>query len=130
MVHIHRAAPQLFVEDVISTAEYYRDVLGFHFERFYGDPPSFVIVDRDGARLLFKTAPADKRPLSSNTSAPGGFTDIYLYVDDVAALAAEFRAKGAEITREPAMQAAYNGLELHVRDCNGYVVCFGQLADG
>jgi predicted enzyme related to lactoylglutathione lyase len=129
MVHIERACPQLFVNDVIETAEYYRDVLGFSFERFFGNPPGFVIVNRDGARLLFKNAPADKRPLGSNMSVPGGFTDIYLYCDDTDSLAAEFLAKGAEITREPEMQREYNGRELHVRDCNGRILCFGQLLD-
>ncbi|HEX3918678.1 MAG TPA: VOC family protein [Caulobacteraceae bacterium] len=129
MVHIERACPQLFVADVIDTAEYYRDVLGFSFERFFGNPPVFVIVNRDGARLLFKNAPPEKRPLPSNMSAPGGFTDVYLYCDDVDALATEFRAKGAEITREPTLQREYNGRELHVRDCNGRTLCFGQLLD-
>jgi catechol 2,3-dioxygenase-like lactoylglutathione lyase family enzyme len=129
VVHISRATPQLFVNDVIETAEFYRDVLGFSFEGFFGDPPGFVIVDRDGARILFKNAPPGKRPLTSNMSAPGGFTDVYLYADDVGALAAEFRAKDAEITREPSLQRGYNVKELHVRDCNGRILCFGQLMD-
>src|SRR5580698_3639377 len=109
MVRITHVAPQLFVNDVIETAEYYRDVLGFSFDRYFGEPPVFVVVTRDDARLLFKNAPPDRKPLPTNMSSPGGFTDIYLYTDDVDALAAEFRAKGAEITREPRLQREYNG---------------------
>jgi predicted enzyme related to lactoylglutathione lyase len=127
MASISRVAPQLFVDDVVRTAEYYRDVLGFRFEGYFGKPPVFVILDRDGARLLCKQAPPEKRPQPSNSSVPGGFTDVYFYVDDVDALAEEFRAKGAQITREPSLQRDYDGRELHVRDCNGRVLCFGQL---
>jgi hypothetical protein len=28
-------APCLLVDDVVKTAEYYRDVLGFHFDRYW-----------------------------------------------------------------------------------------------
>ena len=55
MVQISRLAPQHWVADVIETAEFYRDVLGFSFTSFFGDPPGFVILDRDGVRLLFRS---------------------------------------------------------------------------
>ena len=54
MVQIASVSPVLLVADVFETAEYYRDVLGFHFDQIYGEPPSFVIVQRDGARLMFR----------------------------------------------------------------------------
>jgi predicted enzyme related to lactoylglutathione lyase len=85
-----------------------------------------VILDRDGARLMFRTAREGRAPTQSNWTKPGDLTDIYFYVEDVDALTAEFRAKGAEILREPAPQE-YAIRELHVRDCNGLVLCFGQV---
>jgi len=131
MVQITGIAAQLFVNDVIESAEYYRDVLGFTFDRFFGDPPVFVGVDRGEAKLLLKQAPESRKPLISNTAypSPGGFTDVYIYCDDVMALADELRAKGADIVVEPVDRPIYNGRELHVRDCNGWVLCFGQLMD-
>ena len=39
-------SPCFLVDDVVKSAEYYRDVLGFHFERYWGEPPCFVIVIR------------------------------------------------------------------------------------
>jgi uncharacterized glyoxalase superfamily protein PhnB len=128
MVQITRIAPQHWVADVFETAEYYRDVLGFSFRGFDGDPPVFVILDRDGARLMFRAAHAANPPSPSNWTAPGDLTDIYLYVDDVDALAAELSAKGADIVREPALQP-YRIKEMQVRDCNGLMLCFGQLMD-
>ena len=95
MVQITGIAAQLYVNDVIESAEYYRDVLGFSFDRFFGDPPVFVGVDRGEAKLLLKQAPESRKPLISNTAypSPGGFTDVYIYCDDVMALADEFRAR-------------------------------------
>ena len=43
-----QVAPYFLVEDVFATAEYYRDVLGFTITGFYGEPPSFTIMRRDG----------------------------------------------------------------------------------
>jgi catechol 2,3-dioxygenase-like lactoylglutathione lyase family enzyme len=125
LVQISRLSPQHWVADVFETAEYYRDVLGFSFQGFDGDPPGFVILDRDGARLMFR-ARQGQAPSPSNWARPGDLTDIYFYVEDVDALAAEFRARGAEIVREPAPQE-YAIREMHVRDCNGLMLCFGQL---
>ena len=129
MVQLTRVAPQLFVNDVLESAAYYRDVLGFSFDRFFGDPPVFVVVTRGAAIFLLKTAPESRRPLVSNNETPGGFTDVYIYCDDVMGLAAELRARGADIIVEPVDRPIYNGRELHVRDCNGWVICFGQLMD-
>jgi hypothetical protein len=37
-------SPSFLVDDVVATAEYYRDVLGFSFDRYWGEPPCFVIL--------------------------------------------------------------------------------------
>jgi hypothetical protein len=49
------SAPVLFVRDVRASAEHYRDAMGFRFDRFYGDPPSFVILGRDGLHVMLKS---------------------------------------------------------------------------
>jgi hypothetical protein len=36
------------VDDVVKMAEYFRDVLGFSFNRYWGEPPCFVIVGAIG----------------------------------------------------------------------------------
>ena len=45
-------APYFIVDDVVSTANYYRDKLGFHYERFWNDPPSFCMVKRNGVVIM------------------------------------------------------------------------------
>jgi catechol 2,3-dioxygenase-like lactoylglutathione lyase family enzyme len=50
------AAPFLLVDDVVKAAEYYRDKLGFELGRFFGEPPAFVIVRRNCARVMLRQA--------------------------------------------------------------------------
>jgi len=45
-------APYFIVDDVVSTANYYRDKLGFHYDRFWGEPPSFCMVKRNGIVIM------------------------------------------------------------------------------
>jgi catechol 2,3-dioxygenase-like lactoylglutathione lyase family enzyme len=45
-------SPCLRVDDVVKSAEYYRDVLGFHFDRYWGELACFVVL-RGGCVLCF-----------------------------------------------------------------------------
>lgn len=45
-------APYFFVPDVVATANYYRDTLGFSYERFWGEPPAFCMVQRGGIVIM------------------------------------------------------------------------------
>ena len=129
MVQIASASPVLLVADVFETAEYYRDVLGFRFDQIYGEPPSFVIVQRDGARLMFRQ-PREGAPQAANASVTPNFpSDVFLSVDDVEALAGELRGRRAEILSGPTYRPIWNGKELEVRDCNGRVLTFGQAME-
>ena len=129
MVHLASVDPVLLVADVLETAEYYRDVLGFDFDQIYGDPPSFVIVARDGARLMFRQPRQGAPPPANGSVAPDFPFDVFFNVDDVEALAEELRGKHAEILHGPTYRPIWNGKELEVRDCNGRVLGFGQAMD-
>jgi hypothetical protein len=50
------SAPVLLVKDVVKAANHYRDAMGFGYERFWGEPPSFVILHRDGMYVMLKQA--------------------------------------------------------------------------
>lgn len=127
-VKLRSAAPCLLVDDVFATAEHYRDVLGFCFEDFFGDPPSFVMLFRDGATVILQQAPAQARPVArANTSVVRGTADIFMEVEDVEALAAELRGKGADIVEAPTYRPIYDGWEMLVRDRDGRMICFTQV---
>ena len=123
---MQHAAPYFLVDDVFATAEFYRDVLGFTFDEFFGDPPSFTIVARDDVRIMFRQVRPAKPPVAkSNRSVMDETFDAYVYVSNVDHLATELRARKADIVEGP-ISRVYNMRELLVRDCNGYVLAFGQ----
>ena len=50
------SAAVLLVKDVVAAADHYRDKLGFAYDGFHGEPPSFCILRRDGYYLMLKHA--------------------------------------------------------------------------
>ena len=46
------SAAVLLVKDVVAAANHYRDAMGFAYDRFYGEPQSFVILGRGIIRVL------------------------------------------------------------------------------
>jgi catechol 2,3-dioxygenase-like lactoylglutathione lyase family enzyme len=123
-----RAAPSFAVADVFETAEYYRDVLGFHFDQIWGNPPSFVMLDRDDVWVMMKQVKPEALPTPA-VERSGEQADMYFWATNVRALAEELKAKGADIVEGPVDRQIYNGRELIVRDLNGLMICFGQLLD-
>ena len=52
---LKQIAPQFVVPDVVTTAEYYRDALGFTILGYYPDPPVYAIVRRDNVEIHLGT---------------------------------------------------------------------------
>lgn len=82
------------VREVVSSAEYYRDVLGFEFNEFWGDPPMFVMVRRDGLQIMLRQGNTGTTAMPNQRFSSAAF-NAYFYVDDVDALYAEFIQRGA-----------------------------------
>jgi hypothetical protein len=119
-------APYFIVDDVVTTANWYRDRLGFRYERFWGEPPAFCMVYRRGVVIMLSQTdpPGQMRP-NRTVEREGGAWDAYIWIDDADGLAAEFRAKGVTLARDPCDQE-YGCRDFEVDDCNGYRLCFGQ----
>jgi catechol 2,3-dioxygenase-like lactoylglutathione lyase family enzyme len=129
-VHFQAAVPQFTVPDVVQTAEYYRNVLGFEIAGYWDGerasletdpPPVFGIVQRDQVQVFFNRSVAT----SVRTGRAAGAYDAYLRVTGLDALAAELRARGADIVNGP-LGRSYGQRELVVRDCNGLVLALGE----
>ncbi|MBI3830191.1 MAG: VOC family protein [Planctomycetes bacterium] len=123
-VKIKAIAPYLFVDDVVKSANWYRDKLGFGFDRLWGEPPCFAIVRRDGVCVMLKQMPGQVRP-NAKVDPEDSAWNAYLWVEDVDAVHAEFQAKGVKIPRGLCDQE-YGCRDFDIEDCNGYVLCFGQ----
>ena len=124
-------APYFIVDDVVATANFYRDQLGFQYDRFWGEPiPCFCMVHRCGVTIMLSQLQADggqRGPMRPNHLADphGECWDAYIWVDDADALFAEFKAKGVKIARDICEQP-YGNRDFDVEDCNGYRLCFGS----
>ena len=119
-------APYSVVDDVVSTANYYRDRLGFHYERLWNNPPSFCMVKRNGIVIMLAELERSGAMRPNHVVDPeGGAWDAYVWIDNADALYAEFKARGVQIVREVCDQP-YGCRDFEIEDCNGYRLCFGQ----
>lgn len=121
---LKQSHPIFLVKDVVKSAEYYRDVLGFRFDRYWGEPPCFCIVWRDAVEIFLKQ-PECPEQAAIQPNGSGGAWDAYINVDSADALFEELRAKGATIVREPD-DTVYEMREFEVRDPDGHLLCFAH----
>jgi catechol 2,3-dioxygenase-like lactoylglutathione lyase family enzyme len=128
------AVPQFSVPDLVRTAEYYRDVLGFQIAGYWDGArvslvadtdPVFAIVWRDQVQVFFNRADQPDVRTGRAEDAP----DAYLRVTGIDALAEELRTRGADIFDGPE-DRIYGQRELVVKDCNGLILCFGEDTSG
>jgi len=119
-------APYLIVDDVVATADYYRDRLGFAYERLWGDPPTFCMVQRRGVIIMLSQLEQRGLMHPNRVGDPAGEAwDAYVWVDDADALHAEFQGRGVTIARGLCSQH-YGCRDFEIEDCNGYRLCFGH----
>ena len=124
MPELTGSAPVLLVADVEKAAAYYRDALGFQFDRFWGDPPSFCMPHRDGLIVMLSQVPAGQ-PVDTESRIADHVWNAYFWVDDARALHDEFVAKGATID-QGLIEKPYEILEFTIRDLDGHCIGIGQ----
>ena len=129
-IRFDAAIPQLTVPDLVRTAEYYRDILGFQIAGYWDGarvsldtdaPPVFLVVRRDQVEIFFNLV---DQPALCTGRAQGGY-DAYLRVTGIDALAEEFSTRGADILDGPENRV-YGQRELVISDCNGLILAFGE----
>ena len=119
-------APYFIVDDVVTSANFYRDRLGFEYERFWNDPPSFCIVERKGVAIMLAQLEQTGLGRPNRMVDPeGGAWDAYVWIDNADAINAEFKLKGVKIVRD-ICDKPYGCRDFDIEDCNGYRLCFGQ----
>ncbi|MEM8797190.1 MAG: VOC family protein [Pseudomonadota bacterium] len=112
-----RAMPILQVKDVVVSVAFYEGI-GFTCHGMWDDPPSFAIVQRGTVTLGLDRSGNPDLPTNQWWAA-------YLYVDDVDALHAEFKAvKGLEVSAPE--NKVYGCRDFDIVDCDGHRIAFGQ----
>ena len=113
--------PILLVSNVTKSAGFYRDTLGFEIDFLYGEPPYYGSVSRDGVCIHLRHV---HDPNFSEIAAREPSLILASFeVDDVTALSAEFRGRGAAFAQDLVKQD-WGGTDFHVRDPDGNVVSF------
>jgi len=101
----------LHVPDVVGTAEFYRDVLGFTWD--FGDQ-TYAVVWRDNSAIHFVRD--DTRPTGIH---------LFQWVKDVDSYYREIVNRGAKVAKAPTDQP-YGIREFGLSDVNGVGIVFGQ----
>ena len=112
-------APQLVVTNVVKTAEYYREVLGFNIIGYALDPPVYAMLERDGFQIHF--GKSDSNAVSSNENLRKGTADFIIWVPEIDRFYEEVKSRNAEIT-EGIVKRVYGSREFTIRDCDGHKI--------
>ncbi|MFT5144748.1 MAG: putative glyoxalase superfamily protein PhnB [Rhodothermales bacterium] len=117
------SAPVLLVSNVEKSANYWRDAMGFRYEKLWGHPAHFCILDRGPFSLML--AQADPKDIKPHWKIVSNMWNAYFWVDDATALYHEFKAAGAIIDYHLAKKD-YGCLEFGVQDLDGHDIAFGE----
>lgn len=111
-------APQLVVNDVVKTAGYYRDVLGFTIIKYVDESPIYAMVERDGFQIHF--GKSDSITINLNENFRKGTTDLVIWVPEIEKFFEEVKSHNANISQE-IVKRSY-GREFIIRDCDGHTI--------
>jgi uncharacterized glyoxalase superfamily protein PhnB len=136
------------VDDVERTAEWYREKLGFEIGEYFredhgphGDGSAddeyhagagealFVIVERDGQRVMFGRSHRPGHGVFSNATFRPYSSDAYFWVDGVREYFETVKQAGVEFHYELELQP-YGLEEFAVKDCDGRALTFGGPPSG
>lgn len=121
------ATPNLMVQDVKKTVDFYQTVLGFELINSVpvGDKWVFAIVKSGNVMFMFQdeTSIKEEYPQLASFSRGGGLT-FYIHVDDIHAMYKELKDK-ATLAKD-LHDTFYGSTDFAIEDCNGYILTFSQ----
>jgi predicted enzyme related to lactoylglutathione lyase len=110
--------PILNVKDFTASMDYYVTKLGFEKKWDWDDPPTFGCVRRGEVSIFL---------CEGGQGQPG--TWMYVSMDDVDALYAEYQKSGA-IIRQPPRNYPWGSREMNVEDLDGHRLRMASAATG
>jgi catechol 2,3-dioxygenase-like lactoylglutathione lyase family enzyme len=118
------ALPILGVSSSATAEKFYCGQLGFQRRHAYRPDlakpdPCWMVVGRDGARLVLSSFEGD---------GPPGSRNVQIYVEDAAGLRREFQAGGVPVGE--LFDQTWGNLEFGVVDPDGNRLCFAQDKSG
>lgn len=135
--------PNLMTENVVDTVRYYQDVLGFRLvmavEPVENSEPNFPTELTDdmsliwanmtfeGAEFMFQERDSlvEEVPVLKDVTI-GASQTLYIRLDQDVDVHYERLKDKVSVVVEPTTKF-YGMREWYMQDCNGYVLCFGQM---
>ena len=118
--------PELLVENMPKTIQFYEDVLGFKTEiAFPEKKPVFVQIVRDNVRIMLyvRSEFENEIPLLKGMNM-GGSVLLYIKVDKLEPFYQKIKEKVTIV--QTLHKTAYGMLECTIEDCNGYIIVFSE----
>ncbi len=128
-------APQLIVNNISESVEFYTQKLGFTIEWIHEKNPMFAIISRGGVTLMLRQL--NKKGLSRPNREPfiaSGWHhtdgkeawDAYIWTDDVKSLYNECLKNDISMIK-PLRETEYGNIDFEIEDIDGYILCFGEV---
>jgi uncharacterized glyoxalase superfamily protein PhnB len=125
---LNSLTPNLMVNDVEETIEYYTDVLGFTLLMTVPETGKldWAMVKRNEVVIMFQSVKSLKSELPRlKGEKPGGGLTFYIKVDRVTEIHEELFNNEVEIVSE-LESTFYDTVEFSIVDINGYVLTFSE----
>ena len=116
---LSHASPIFPVDNPLSTAEYYRDILGFSIAFQWDEPPTYLVVNRDDVVSIHFSKKED------NFVPSKAHVALSIFVHDIDQLYKEYQKSGANITN-PIGDRPWGMRDFDVTDPNGFILSFGM----
>ena len=126
---LKKLTPNLMVEDVGWTLDFYRETMGFEILNTLPKqaPFDFAIVQRDGVELMFQSRLSLSENVPALTGSPiGASQTFYIEVTGIRDLYESLRDK-VEIVVD-FHTTFYGTQEFYFRDINGYIISFSEAS--
>jgi uncharacterized glyoxalase superfamily protein PhnB len=123
---VRELVPLLFVLDIASSVEFYRDRLGFEMTASW-EPEgrlAWCRLQRGGSAVMLQLACDEDGPAEGRGRGVG----FFFTCDDADALFQEFTQRGLAVA--PPAVAFYGMKQVFVRDPDGYELCFQHSTAG
>lgn len=118
--------PELLVEDMSKTLQFYSKILGFKPEIIFPEKnPVFAQVGRENVNImLYNRSDFEKEIPKLKKIKMGGSVLLYIKAEKLETFYLEIKDKVNVI--QPIHKTDYGSLEFTMEDCNGYLICFSE----
>lgn len=127
---IHELIPELLVENMPKSLDFYTNVLGFKTEILFPEVnPIFAQVGRDGVHvMLYDRSYFQKEIPKLKQLKMGGSVLLYLKARDIASFYQKIKERVTTV--QAPHKTAYGTMEFTIEDCNGYFIAFSEALSG